>query len=45
MHRTSHVSHHSFNTVLKNYGCAQWLILVTLNPEKIINSDVKCMSL
>jgi hypothetical protein len=45
MHRTGHASHHSFNTVIKNYVCAQWLILVTLNPKKIINSDVKCKSL
>jgi hypothetical protein len=38
MHRTTYVSHHSFNTMMNND-------FVTLNPEKIVNSDVKCRSL
>jgi hypothetical protein len=45
MHRTDYVSHHSFNTVIKNDVRVQRLITVTLNPEKIVNSDVKCKSL
>jgi hypothetical protein len=36
------VSHHSFNTMIKNDVRARRLIIVTLNPEKIENSDVKC---
>jgi D-alanyl-D-alanine carboxypeptidase len=45
MHRTGYMSHHSFNTVIKNDIHARRLIAVTLNPKKIANSDVKCMSL
>jgi hypothetical protein len=45
MHQTDYVSHHSFNTVIKNDVHALRLITVTLNPEKIANSDVKCRSL
>jgi hypothetical protein len=45
MHQTDYVSHHSFNTVIKNDVRAQRLITVTLNPKKIVNSDVKCRSL
>jgi len=45
MHRTDYVSHHSFNTVIKSDVHARRLIRVTLNPEKIVNSDVKCRSL
>jgi hypothetical protein len=39
------VSHHSFNTVIKNDVRTRRLIKVTLNPEKIMNSDLKCRSL
>jgi hypothetical protein len=45
MPRTNYVSHHTFNNVIKNYVHARQLITVTLNIEKIVNSDVKCMSL
>jgi hypothetical protein len=45
MHRTDYVSHHSFNTMIKNDVCARRLITVTLNLEKIANLDVKCRSL
>jgi hypothetical protein len=45
MHRTDYVSHHSFKTMSKNDVHARRLITVTLNPEKIANSDVKYMSL
>jgi hypothetical protein len=41
MHRTDYVSHHSFNIVIKNDVRARRLITVTVNPEKIVNSDVK----
>jgi len=39
------MSHHSFNTVIKNDVCAWPLITVTINLEKIVNSNVKCRSL
>jgi hypothetical protein len=42
MHRTDHVSHHYFNIVTKNGVCTRTLITVILNPEKIVNSNVKC---
>jgi D-alanyl-D-alanine carboxypeptidase len=42
MHRTGYVSHHNFNIVIKNDIRARRLITVTLNPKKIVNSDVKC---
>jgi hypothetical protein len=45
MHRTDYVSHHTFNTVIKNDVRAQQLIIVTLNAEEIVKSDVKCRSL
>jgi hypothetical protein len=45
MHQTDYVSHHSFNTVIKNDVHARSLIIVTLNPEKIANPNVKCRSL
>jgi len=45
MHRTDYMNHHSFNTVIKNDVRARQLITVTLNPDKIVNSDVKCRSL
>jgi hypothetical protein len=45
MYRTDYVSHHSFNTMIKNDIRSQRLITATLNPEKIANSDVKCRSL
>jgi hypothetical protein len=35
MHQTDYISHHSFNTVIKNDVCAQRLITVTLNLKKI----------
>jgi hypothetical protein len=40
MHRTDYMSYHSFNTVIKNDVRARRLITVTLNSEKIVNSDV-----
>jgi hypothetical protein len=45
MHQTDYVNHHSFNIVIKNDVRAQLLIIVTLNHEKIVNSDIKCRSL
>jgi hypothetical protein len=39
------MGHHSSNTVIKNDVRARQLIIVTLNPEKIGNSNVKCRSL
>jgi len=45
MHQTNYVSHHSFNTLIKNDVRAQRLITVTLNSERIANSSVKCKSL
>jgi hypothetical protein len=45
MHRTDSVSHHSFNTVIKNDVRIRQLTTITLNPMKIVNSDVKCRSL
>jgi hypothetical protein len=41
MLRTDYMSHHSFNTVIKNDVHAQQLITVTLNPKKNVNSNVK----
>jgi hypothetical protein len=45
MHWTDYARHHSFNTVIKNNVRTRRLIIVILNPEKIVNSDVKCRSL
>jgi hypothetical protein len=45
MYRMDYVSHHSFNTVIKNDVRAGRLITVTLNLDKIVNTDVKCRSL
>jgi hypothetical protein len=45
MHRTDYMSHPTFNTMIKNSVRARRFITVTLNPKKIVNSDVKCMSL
>jgi hypothetical protein len=45
MHRMDYVSLHSFNTMIKNDVRARRLIIVTLNPEKIANSNVKYRSL
>jgi hypothetical protein len=45
MHWTDYMSHHTFNTVIKNDVRPWWLIIVTLNTKKIVNSNVKCMSL
>jgi hypothetical protein len=45
MHRTNYVSHHSFNTVIKNDVHTRRLIIVILNPKKIMNLNVKCRSL
>jgi len=36
----NYVSYHSFNTVIKNNVRARRLIIVTLNLEKIVNSNV-----
>jgi hypothetical protein len=40
-----HISHHSFYTVIENDVRARQPIIVTLNPEMIVNSYVKCRSL
>jgi hypothetical protein len=45
MHQTDYVSHHSFSTVIKNDVRVWRFITITLNPEKIANSNVKCRSL
>jgi ribosomal protein S3 len=45
MHQTDYVSHHSFNTVIKNDVRVRQFITVTLNSEKIVNSNLKCRSL
>jgi hypothetical protein len=45
MDQTDYVSHHSFNIVIKNDIRERRLITVTLNPEKSVNSNVKCKSL
>jgi hypothetical protein len=47
MHQTNYVSYHSFNTMIKNdvRVRVRRLITITLNPEKIVNLDVKCRSL
>jgi hypothetical protein len=45
MHRTSYMCHHTINTMIKNDVRVRRLITITLNPEKIVNSDVKCRSL
>jgi hypothetical protein len=38
-----YVSHHSsINIMIKNGVRARRLIIVTLNPEKFMNLDVKC---
>jgi hypothetical protein len=45
MIRTDYVSHHFFNTMIKNDVRAQRLLTINLNLEKIANLDVKCRSL
>jgi hypothetical protein len=40
MHRTDYSRHHSFYTVIKNDVRARRLIIVNLNLEKTMNSDV-----
>jgi hypothetical protein len=44
MHPIDNVSHHTFKIVTNNDVRPQRLITVTLNPEKIVKSDVKCRS-
>jgi hypothetical protein len=46
MHQTDYMYHHTFNAMIKNdVRAQQLLIIITLNPKKIVNSNVKCRSL
>jgi hypothetical protein len=45
MHWIDYVSHHTVNIIIKNEVREQQLIIININPEKIVNSDVKYRSL